>query len=144
MIQIGDKKVTKMIVGGNTMINRNDAWLECEVASDSIRTPVVMHYDYSNAQTTILGGVTNSLKDGYWSGDLITLPTGFRFVEGIKLPIVTDTGGRISPSLLISPSGRTISTTINQPNYTSFKLLFGSVDWGRNLETWTTVNIAMD
>lgn len=145
MIQIGDKKVTKMIVGGNVMVNRENVWLPCDVVHGTTNMPVVMHYDVASGKTNIVGGTFVSLNNGYWSGDLITLPSGFHFVEGVTLPIVLGSASNIYPPLAISASGRTVSTTLReQPSTSSFHLLFGELDWSRGINNWSTDKIAPD
>lgn len=145
MIQIGDKKVSKMMIGGNTLVSQDDAWLPCEIVQGISSTPVIMHYDANSGKTTIMGGTFVTLQNGKWSGTAITLPSGFHFVQGITLPIVMGSASNVYPPLQISESGRSISFTISeQPSTSSFHLLFGELDWSRGTNTWTTTKIEPD
>lgn len=91
MISIGDKKVSKMMIGGNTLVNQEDAWLQCEVGPRFSGIPIIMHYDRATGTTTLIGRVAFdwARTDGAFTQVLLTLPEGFHFTSiDPKFPIV--------------------------------------------------------
>jgi len=121
MIQIGDKKVTKMIVGGNIMVNQEDAWLECEVGPRFSGIPILMHYDKASGTTTLIGRVEFdwALTDGAFTQTLLTLPDGYHFTS-------------IDPNFPIAVAGVTISSNpaIFNVSYQDGRLIGNFERWG--------------
>lgn len=140
----GDGKASRLIIGSDTWVNEENAWIECEVAPTNTKTPIVMKYDSENGITRILGGANMLITNGGWTGDLITLPLGYHFTSDISLPLLSSSQSNVSASLELINGGRTVRATITKSSLSAFSLVFGSVDWGRGFRYWTTSDIEPD
>lgn len=93
----------------------DSTWLPVTVSQDWQSTPVLMKYDSKTGNTDLVGNFAKhwSISEGTWEGIILTLPDGFRWING-DVKIFDGSNGQ--PILL-------------EPNANNPKELHAKIEW---------------
>ncbi|STX19366.1 hypothetical protein [Levilactobacillus brevis] len=100
-VQIQGKDVNGVIIGDMEFVKKSDVWLPCEMGSDMVGTPVLMHYDPSSKVTSFLGGFLYTTRDYYIpkTYKIFKLPSGYHFTSiDPQLDFVTGSPNKLTIS----------------------------------------------
>lgn len=153
MIQIGDKKVSKMMIAGNVLVSQDDVWLPCKVGpSFTSGIPILMHYDSSTGVTSFLGqAYFRPSSPMILDEDILTLPSGYHFTE-MDPNFPFGWGGSLNNSSAMSLSEKNAAHakyTLGSGNQSSnpvFQMCFGYIYAAATSQTrvWHTTTVEPD
>lgn len=151
MIQLGNDKVSRLMIGGNVMVNQDDVWLPCEVNSDFSGAPILMHYDNATGKTMLVGQATMlwDVDKGYWDDVLLTLPEGYHFTDSSVFLLFFDNGSRedYQSFSINGPELRAnFKWPFSDPKSGSVQIVFGNIGqlYSTSKTFATTTSIAPD
>ncbi|NLR08653.1 MULTISPECIES: hypothetical protein [Lactobacillaceae] len=129
-ILVGNKRVKKIVAGGNVFVSREDVWLECKTDNVFSGIPILMKYDKTTGIASFLGGqyASWSPSEEPWHHLLLQLPEGFHFAS-------------VDPKIGVYPGGNPLNLATFPIELTNGKL-FSNFKWAFGTTNTTSVYLS--
>lgn len=146
-LQIQGKDVSGVSIGDTAFVKQSDVWLPCDVGSDMVGTPILMHYDPDTKITSFLGGFLYTIREYLIpkAYTIFKLPAGYHFTSvDSKLNFVN---GSLN-GLIISEGNTLVANYTKWPHSTDSAVvsvaLGGLYINGSVSHVWTTDTVEPD